>query len=122
MCSVDRIEKLGINLDWKKNDSLSESSLESDEDKKPPGKINMIDHFISLFIFKIYWIKLILINFFVYLANWPQYGKIVFENVEMRYYQNESPVLKNLNFTIEENDKIGVVGRTGAGKLIIYIS
>ena len=34
----------------------------------------------------------------------------------MRYYQNEDPVLKNLNFKIEEADKIGIVGRTGAGK------
>ena len=34
----------------------------------------------------------------------------------MRYYENEDPVLKNLNFTIDQSDKIGVVGRTGAGK------
>ena len=41
---------------------------------------------------------------------------IEFKNVTMRYYQNEDYVLKNLNFRIEEADKIGIVGRTGAGK------
>ena len=48
--------------------------------------------------------------------NWPQKGVLEFRSVTMRYYENENPVLKNLNFTIEQSDKIGIVGRTGAGK------
>ena len=49
-------------------------------------------------------------------SDWPQKGMIEFKNVTLRYYQSEAPVLKNLNFTIKEADKIGIVGRTGAGK------
>ena len=47
---------------------------------------------------------------------------IEFKNVTMRYFQNEAPVLKNLNFKLEENAKIGIVGRTGAGKSSILAS
>ncbi|XP_001603825.1 multidrug resistance-associated protein 4 [Nasonia vitripennis] len=50
------------------------------------------------------------------LSNWPSYGKIVFENLSMRYSLNDPPILKNLYFTIEAGAKIGIVGRTGAGK------
>ena len=49
-------------------------------------------------------------------SDWPQKGMIEFRNVTLRYYQSEAPVLKNLNFIIEEKSKIGIVGRTGAGK------
>ncbi|KAH9634025.1 hypothetical protein HF086_001227 [Spodoptera exigua] len=48
--------------------------------------------------------------------NWPHQGRIVFQNVSLRYAPNEQPVLKNLNIVIESGNKIGIVGRTGAGK------
>ncbi|XP_018322221.1 probable multidrug resistance-associated protein lethal(2)03659 [Agrilus planipennis] len=48
--------------------------------------------------------------------EWPSRGAIVFRNVHMRYFDNTPEVLNNLNFTIEANEKVGVVGRTGAGK------
>ena len=48
--------------------------------------------------------------------SWPKFGKIEFRNVTMRYFEDEAPVLKNLNFKINSTEKIGVVGRTGAGK------
>ena len=38
------------------------------------------------------------------------------ENVNVRYRENLPLVLKNINFNIEEKEKIGVVGRTGSGK------
>ncbi|XP_031343400.1 probable multidrug resistance-associated protein lethal(2)03659 [Photinus pyralis] len=48
--------------------------------------------------------------------TWPSKGRITFRNAYMRYSPTEPPVLKNLNFVIEPKEKIGIVGRTGAGK------
>ncbi|KAK7083945.1 Multidrug resistance-associated protein 4, partial [Halocaridina rubra] len=48
--------------------------------------------------------------------GWPEQGKIMFEDVSLQYGNNEPPVLKNLNFCIKASEKIGIVGRTGAGK------
>lgn len=48
---------------------------------------------------------------------WPFEGRIEFEEVYLQYGGSGEPsVLKNLNFTIEPREKIGIVGRTGAGK------
>ncbi|KYN44462.1 hypothetical protein ALC56_01160 [Trachymyrmex septentrionalis] len=49
-------------------------------------------------------------------SEWPQEGKIEFKNLFLRYAPLEPPVLKNLNFVIFPREKIGIVGRTGAGK------
>lgn len=48
--------------------------------------------------------------------EWPQYGKIEFVNLFLRYAPEEPPVLKDLNFIIQSLEKVGIVGRTGAGK------
>ncbi|XP_063809426.1 ATP-binding cassette sub-family C member 5-like isoform X1 [Pseudophryne corroboree] len=48
--------------------------------------------------------------------EWPQDGRITFENVEMRYRDNLPLVLKNISFSIKPQEKIGIVGRTGSGK------
>lgn len=47
---------------------------------------------------------------------WPSEGKIEFRNVFFRYFEEAEPVLKGLTFTILPKEKIGIVGRTGAGK------
>ncbi|XP_017091987.2 ATP-binding cassette sub-family C member 4 [Drosophila bipectinata] len=49
-------------------------------------------------------------------AQWPTSGQVEFRNMNCRYDPNGSPVLKNLNLTIEAGWKVGIVGRTGAGK------
>ncbi|XP_025073873.1 probable multidrug resistance-associated protein lethal(2)03659 [Pogonomyrmex barbatus] len=49
-------------------------------------------------------------------AEWPPEGRIEFKGVYLRYAPLEPPVLKNLNFVIYPREKIGIVGRTGAGK------
>jgi ATP-binding cassette subfamily C (CFTR/MRP) protein 4 len=48
--------------------------------------------------------------------KWPEQGQISFKNVSLIYDRQEEPALKNLNFTIEPCQMIGIVGRTGAGK------
>ncbi|XP_058461266.1 probable multidrug resistance-associated protein lethal(2)03659 [Malaya genurostris] len=48
--------------------------------------------------------------------NWPAKGAINFEYFSLRYSPDSDPVLKDLNLAIEPKEKIGIVGRTGAGK------
>nr|CAD7200150.1 unnamed protein product [Timema douglasi] len=48
--------------------------------------------------------------------EWPQNGTVKFQNLFLKYNKDEGPVLKNLNFHIESKQKVGIVGRTGAGK------
>ncbi|KAI8429897.1 hypothetical protein MSG28_000377 [Choristoneura fumiferana] len=49
-------------------------------------------------------------------AGWPQRARLVFRDLYLRYDRDAEPVLKNLNIVIESGWKVGVVGRTGAGK------
>ncbi|CAD8134461.1 unnamed protein product [Paramecium octaurelia] len=48
--------------------------------------------------------------------DFPKDGRVKFDNVFMRYRQNCDLVLKGLSFQIQSGEKIGCVGRTGAGK------
>ncbi|PVU91527.1 hypothetical protein BB559_004083 [Furculomyces boomerangus] len=48
--------------------------------------------------------------------EWPQNGQINVENLNLKYSSSAAPVLNNLTFNIKSGEKIGIVGRTGAGK------
>ncbi|CAL5345398.1 unnamed protein product [Camellia sinensis] len=48
--------------------------------------------------------------------GWPSLGSIKFEDVVLRYRPELPPVLHGLSFTISPSEKVGIVGRTGAGK------
>ncbi|KAI0700340.1 ATP-dependent bile acid permease [Cytidiella melzeri] len=48
--------------------------------------------------------------------SWPTKGDISFESVEMAYREGLPPVLKSVSFNVRAGEKIGIVGRTGAGK------
>nr|XP_023027004.1 probable multidrug resistance-associated protein lethal(2)03659 [Leptinotarsa decemlineata] len=47
---------------------------------------------------------------------WPETGRIEFRDMSLRYSPDDPCVLKNLNFIIKAKEKVGIVGRTGAGK------
>ncbi|KAG1831992.1 ABC transporter [Suillus subalutaceus] len=49
-------------------------------------------------------------------ADWPSRGEIVMKDVVMRYRPELPPVLKGLSMSLSPGEKIGVIGRTGAGK------
>ncbi|KAG9121358.1 hypothetical protein FRC07_002714, partial [Ceratobasidium sp. 392] len=55
-------------------------------------------------------------------AGWPQTGDIIFKDYCMRYRPELPLVLKDLNMTIQSGEKVGVVGRTGAGKSSLFLS
>ncbi|KAG0012631.1 hypothetical protein BGZ80_011617 [Entomortierella chlamydospora] len=48
--------------------------------------------------------------------NWPQEGRIEFKNYSTRYRQGLDLVVKNISFTVQPAEKVGICGRTGAGK------
>jgi ABC-type multidrug transport system fused ATPase/permease subunit len=50
--------------------------------------------------------------------QWPNNGEIIFENFSFSY-ENEKNVLKNLSLRIRPGEKIGIVGRSGAGLNLI---
>nr|POE63715.1 oligomycin resistance atp-dependent permease yor1 [Quercus suber] len=51
--------------------------------------------------------------------SWPEKGEITFDNVQMRYRAGLPLVLKGLTMNVKAGERIGVVGRTGAGKSTI---
>ncbi|XP_053965136.1 probable multidrug resistance-associated protein lethal(2)03659 [Anastrepha ludens] len=50
--------------------------------------------------------------------SWPEQGKIKFDKLSLRYFPDPKSerVLKSLNLEIQSCEKVGIVGRTGAGK------
>lgn len=49
-------------------------------------------------------------------TNWPFNGEIEFKNYSTKYRPELDLVLKDINLSIKNKEKIGIVGRTGAGK------
>ncbi|KAL4454971.1 hypothetical protein ABPG74_006353 [Tetrahymena malaccensis] len=56
------------------------------------------------------------------LYNWPQEGNIVIDDLYLKYRPNLPCVIKGITTQIKPCEKIGVVGRTGAGKSTITLS
>ncbi|XP_010213932.1 PREDICTED: canalicular multispecific organic anion transporter 2 isoform X1 [Tinamus guttatus] len=49
-------------------------------------------------------------------ADWPSKGELEFVNYSVRYRKGLDLVLQDLNLQVHGGEKIGIVGRTGAGK------
>uniref|UniRef100_A0A0U9HVH0 Putative ABCC protein n=1 Tax=Chrysomela populi TaxID=154003 RepID=A0A0U9HVH0_CHRPP len=47
---------------------------------------------------------------------WPERGAVEFRDMSLRYAPEQPCVLKNLSFLVSAGEKVGIVGRTGAGK------
>ncbi|XP_013107786.2 probable multidrug resistance-associated protein lethal(2)03659 isoform X2 [Stomoxys calcitrans] len=55
-------------------------------------------------------------------CEWPNEGRIEFINFKFKYSPKDAYVLKDINFVTRPNEKLGIVGRTGAGKSSIIQS
>jgi len=53
--------------------------------------------------------------------DWPSQGKLELVNVHARYREGLDEVLKGLTVTINPGEKVGIVGRTGAGKSSLFL-
>lgn len=54
--------------------------------------------------------------------SWPAKGAVTFSNFSARYREGLDLVLRGINLDIKPKEKIGVVGRTGAGKSSLTLS
>ncbi|XP_068898241.1 multidrug resistance-associated protein 1 isoform X6 [Tenebrio molitor] len=55
-------------------------------------------------------------------SSWPEAGNVQFSKYAVRYRPGLDLVLKGVNFSINGGEKVGIVGRTGAGKSSLTLS
>jgi ABC-type multidrug transport system fused ATPase/permease subunit len=53
-------------------------------------------------------------------SAWPTNGKVVFQDVELRYRPGLPPALRGLTLQIPGGTRVGICGRTGAGKSSLF--
>lgn len=54
--------------------------------------------------------------------SWPQKGAIEFKDIKMSYRPGLPMVLKGISIDVKGGEKVGVVGRTGAGKSSLMLA
>lgn len=55
-------------------------------------------------------------------SDWPTHGALTFKDYSVRYRPGLPLVLDNINLDIKAGERIGIVGRTGAGKSTLTLS
>ncbi|MCJ1476928.1 hypothetical protein MMC13_005597 [Lambiella insularis] len=55
-------------------------------------------------------------------GNWPSHGRVEFVQYSARYRSDLDQVLKKLTLSIGAEEKVGIVGRTGAGKSSLAVA
>lgn len=53
---------------------------------------------------------------------WPMHGQVEFKDIRLKYRKHLPEVLQGLSFKIAAGEKVGLVGRTGAGKSTISLA
>lgn len=48
--------------------------------------------------------------------SWPEMGRVEFKDFQVRYREGLELVLRGITFVVQGGEKVGIVGRTGAGK------
>lgn len=54
--------------------------------------------------------------------TWPENGEVEFKDYAVRYRTGLDLVLKGVTFKVKGGEKVGIVGRTGAGKSSLTLS
>ncbi|XP_044597667.1 multidrug resistance-associated protein 1 isoform X7 [Cotesia glomerata] len=54
--------------------------------------------------------------------DWPSEGRVEFRDYKVRYREGLDLVLNGLSFSVNGGEKVGIVGRTGAGKSSLTLS
>ena len=55
-------------------------------------------------------------------SNWPSTGRIEINGLTVRYSDAQPPVLNNIDLTVAPGQRVGIVGRTGAGKSTLSLA
>lgn len=55
-------------------------------------------------------------------SSWPEMGEVQFKNFAVRYRPGLDLVLRGISFSVNGGEKVGIVGRTGAGKSSLTLS
>ncbi|KAL5366084.1 P-loop containing nucleoside triphosphate hydrolase protein [Aspergillus floccosus] len=54
--------------------------------------------------------------------SWPSHGRLEIRDLNVRYGPGLPPVIQRLRFNVESGQRIGIVGRTGAGKSSLVLA